>query len=249
MSKITSNGNIKIVWILEADLTDPDAPALAELNNDGIDISAAIAFDGYEVGATDSDDIDDRALTDLGSAVTRGFANYAATLPIFADADASDTNSVYNDALDAFKVGLTNGYLVTRVAKSASIAFEAGDRVSVFKFQNGIPAADGTGDTVKYVVDFLPQGLIEINTLPAIASPLIATPATDSIATGEHGAISVTLGGVDVTHSCTYSSANTALLSVSDLGVYSWIAAGGPTTITVSHPSANASDTVAVTTT
>lgn len=248
MSKITSNGNVKVVWILDADLTDPQAPDVAELNDDGLDISAAIAFDGYEAGATDSDDIEDRALTDIGNAVTRGFSNYAASLPIFVDANAADTNSIYNDALDAFKVGLVNGYLITRVAKAASLPFAAGDRITVMKFQNGVPASDASGDTVKYVVDFLPQGQIVPNTLPANAAPVIALPATDTIATGEHTAITVTLGGVNVTHSCTYSSADTTKVSVSNLGVVSWVSAGGPTLVTVSHPSANAVDTVAITT-
>lgn len=249
MAKLTSNQNVKVVWILEADLTDPDHPSATELNADGIDISQAISFDGYELGATDSDSNDDRALTDLGSAVTRGFANYAATLPFFYDADFSDTGSVYNDAFDAFRTELTTGYLVTRVGWLWSANFADADIVSVYKFTAGAVSNDISGDSYKFQVDFLPQGELYVNTLVDSASAIVALPATDSIATGEYTVIGATINGVDVTHSCTYVSADTTKCTVSDLGIVSWVSAGGPTTVTVSHPSANASDTVAITTT
>lgn len=246
MSKITSNGNVKVVWILEPDLANPDSPTAAELNDDGLDISSAIAFDGYELGATDSDDIEDRALTDLGSAITRGFANYAASLPLFADADQTDASSIYNDAKDAFKVGLTNGYLVSRVAKDADLPFAAGDRVSVFKFQNGIPSVDGSGDTVKLVVEFLPQGFLVTNTLVATAAPVVTTPPTITSAVGDVDVLSSTVGGQTVTHSASYSSSDSTVASVSQLGVVTSNAAG-TATITISHDGATAPDTVAVT--
>lgn len=249
MAKITSNGNVKVAWILDADLTNPEAPSATELNGDALDLSAAIAWDGYEVGATESDDWDDRALTDLGNAVTRGFANYAATLPFFYDEDPDDTNSVYNDAFAAFRTALVDGWIVTRVAKDADLAWAAGDRVSVFKFTSGIPSTQLGDESTKFEVEFLPQGELYVNAIVPVASPLVALPATDSIATGEHTVIAVTLGGVTVTHSCTFSSADTTKVSVSDLGVASWVSAGGPTTVTVSHPAANAPDTVAITTT
>lgn len=246
MSKLTSNGNVKVAWILEADLANPAAPTPAELNDDAIDISAAIAFDGYELGASDSDDLDDRALTDLGNAVTRGFASYSATLPFFYDANYGDTNSVYNDAFDAFRVPLTTGYLVSRVGQNAADPFAAGDVVSVFKFISGAGVNDTEGDSYKFSIDFLPQGALWVNTLVATAAPVIALPATITSAVGDVDAISATVDGTNITHTAVYSSSAPAVASVSQLGVVTSLSAGSAT-ITVNHPAANASDSVTVT--
>lgn len=246
MAKLTSNYNVRVAWLLDADLTDPDHPAAAELNA-GLDLTDAIAWDGFEAGPTDSDVNDDRALSDLGSAVTRGFANYAATLPFFYDSDYS-VSSAYNDAFDAFRTPLILGWLVVRVGVPAGDDFADGDRVSVYKFQSGIPVTENDDSSTKFTVEMSPQGELYVNTIVDSASPLVVTPSSDTIATGESAAIVVTLDGVDVTHSCTFSSADTAKVTVSDLGVYTWVSAGGPTTITASHPSASASDTIAVTT-
>lgn len=246
MSRLSSNGNVKVGWILDADLTDPEAPAAAELNGDALDLSAAIAWDGYEVGATDSDDWDDRALTDLGNAITRGFANYAATLPFFYDADFSDTSSVYNDAFDAFRTPLTTGWIVTRVGVPASTAWAANDVVSVFKFIAGTTQTDQGDQSTKFVVEFMQQGQLYVNTRVAVAQPVVATPSSDTLTIGEHLAIEAALDGDDITHSATYSSSDTTKATVSDLGVVTAVASGSAT-ITVSHPSANASDTVTIT--
>lgn len=246
MSRLSSNGNVKVGWILDADLTDPEAPAAAELNGDALDLSAAIAWDGYEVGATDSDDWDDRALTDLGNAITRGFANYAATLPFFYDADFSDTSSVYNDAFDAFRTPLTTGWIVTRVGVPASTAWAANDVVSVFKFIAGTTQTDQGDQSTKFVVEFMQQGQLYVNTRVAIASPVVATPSSDTLTIGEHLAIGATLDSEDITHSATYSSSDTTKATVSDLGIVTAVGSG-PATITVDHPSANASDTVTIT--
>lgn len=248
MSKITSNANIRVAWILDADLTDPDHPSAAELNA-GLNLTDAIAWDGFEAGAEESDSNDDRALSDVGSAVSRGFANYAASLPFFYDSNPNDTNSPYNDAFDAFRTPLINGWLVVRVAVASSAAFAAGQRISVYKFQSGVPVTDNGDASTKFVVDMLPQGELYVQTIVDSALPLVALPATDSIAVGEYAAITVTLDGVDVTHSCDYSTANSAIVSVSELGAYGGVSVGGPITITVSHPSASASDTVAITVT
>jgi uncharacterized protein YjdB len=246
MSKISSNQNVKVVWILSASLTNPDHPSATELNTAGLDISSAIAFDSFSVGATSSDDVNDRALTDLGSAITRGFANYAATISLFADATQTDSSSIYNQAKAAFQTGLIDGYLVTRVGKAATTAFAAEDKVSVYKFKNGVPAIDGSGDTVKLVTDFLPQGVLYVNTLVNSTSPVVSLPATVTLAVAAKRAITASINGVDVTHSCTYSSSDSTKATVSSLGVITAVATGSAT-ITCSHPSASASDSTIVT--
>lgn len=246
MAKVSSNEHVKVAWILDADLTNPDSPSPTELNGDGIDISQAIALDGYELGATDSDDNEDRALTDVGSAVTRGFANYAASLPFFYDADFSDTTSVYNDAFDAFRTELTTGYLVSRVGPFWNTPFAAGDVVSVFKFTAGAVSTDISGDSYKFVVDYLPQGELYVNTLVETAAPVVALPATVSSTVGDVDVITASVAGKNVTHSAVYSSSDSAVVSVSQLGVTTSNGTG-TATITVTHPSSTAPDTVSFT--
>jgi hypothetical protein len=87
MAKQIANGFVKVAWLLEADVADPEFPTPTELNTDGMDLSSAIAWEDYALGSTGSDDIEDRALTDLGNAVSRGSGNYEAVLDFFRDND------------------------------------------------------------------------------------------------------------------------------------------------------------------
>lgn len=64
---------------------------------------------------------------------------------------------------------------------------------------------------------------------------------------GDVDVLAATLDGATITHSgAVYSSSDTDVAVVTTLGVVKSVGAGSAT-ITVSHPSANASDTVTVT--
>ena len=97
MAKLMANGYMKVAWVPVAGIADAEFPTAAELNA-GVDLSAAIAWEDYEVGAQASDDIEDRSIVDLGNAVSRGSANYGATLDFFRDLDNANAASVYVDA-------------------------------------------------------------------------------------------------------------------------------------------------------
>ena len=61
MAKITSNEYVKVAWILDGSITTAQAqyPTTAQLNA-AVDLTQAIAWQDFELGASDSDDIEDQ---------------------------------------------------------------------------------------------------------------------------------------------------------------------------------------------
>ena len=169
-TKSTSNGKIKVVWVPAADVTNEatfvSTPSAALING-GIDLTEAIAFDGYELGAQDSNKIDDRSIVDEGQVQVRGFAQFSASLTFFRDADLDDATSVYNVAREAFKASTDgtrpNGFLVTRINKPAGPDVASGEVVSVYKFIADAYMDNTEGeDSVKFMVNFAPQGKLGV---------------------------------------------------------------------------------------
>ena len=243
MAKITSNEYVKVAWILDANMPNgtASAPAASTLNAPTtLQLSPAIAWQDFALGATDSDDVEDRGLTDPGNAVTRGFSNFEATLSFFRDANAGDLSSDYVKAWEAFKVPRTYGYLVIRVAEQHwSAPWTAGDRVSVFRFVADIITDDTEGDdSVKFSVNFLPQGLMyTYTTLAATPKTALTVTADPSGPVGEVTVLDAKLGTLDVRAKSEYKSSNTSVASVSRNGVVKNIATG-TANITVTNPAA-----------
>lgn len=248
MAKQSANGYVKVAWILEADLTNPEFPSPTELNNDALDLSAAISWEDYALGSTGSADIEDRALTDLGNSVSRGSVSYEAVLDFFRDKNNTDATSVYVDAFEAFRTPRVIGYLVSRVAeKPATDAFAAGDIVSVFKVIVSYTADMTSGDTsTKFQVNFLSQGTLYTHTTVASASAIAGVPATLNLAVGDVSAINPTLDGKSIRSRATYSTSDPAVATVSNHGVI--VAVGsGTATITAAYGASPTPDTCAVT--
>lgn len=250
MAKITSNEYVKIAWVLDASMSTAVAPVpTAAILNAALDLSPAIAWQDYELGATDSDDVDDRGITDPGNAVSRGFANFGGTLSFFRDANLADSTSDYVKAWNAFKTPRTYGYLVVRVAdKKWSDVWAAGDRVSVYRFIADIITDDAEGDdAVKFTVTFLPQGLLYPYARVAAAGTItgIATTKSQTVAAGPYSLAPI-LSSRSIRANATYSSSDTTKARVTANGVVIPVAAG-TATITVNHPAATAAVTQALT--
>lgn len=246
MAKITSNEYVKVAWVLDANMTPAQAAAPTEtiLNAPTtVQLSPAIAWQDFALGATDSDDVDDRGITDPGNAITRGFANFEATISFFRDANPEDTSSDYVTAFETFRTPRTYGYLVLRVAeKKWDEPWAVGDRVSVFKFVADIVVDDTEGDdSVKFTVTFLPQGILHPYTVVRGATPaaIVGVSSTDTGTVGESEVLMPTLNGKDIRAVATYASSNPAVARVSANGVVTDVSAG-TANITVSHPAAAA---------
>jgi len=254
MAKVTSNEHVKVAWVLDANMTTSQAAAPTDtiLNNAStVQLTNAIAWQDFALGATDSDDVEDRGIADPGNAVTRGFANFEGTLSFFRDANPGDTNSDYVKAFATFKTPRTYGYLIMRVAdQKASVAWTKGDRISVFRFVADIVTDDTEGDdSVKFTVSFLPQGLLYPYTLVKGATPdaILGVPTTLSktVAGGPYVMLP-TLSGKDIRSQATYTSSDTTKARVSANGVVTPVATG-TVTITVNHPAATAAVTQTLT--
>jgi hypothetical protein len=172
-TKSTSNGKIKVYWVPAANVTGTEddfiaGPSVADINAAGsVDLTEAIAWDSYDLGASDSNKIDDRGIIDEGMVETRGFAQFSGSLMFFRGITSESTGSYYN-AFEAFKAAAAgtrpNGFLVTRVGIPASTALAAGQEVSAFKFIADAFMDNTEGeDSVKFMVNFAPQGKLAVN--------------------------------------------------------------------------------------
>lgn len=249
MAKITSNEYVKVAWILDGSITTAQAqyPTTAQLNA-AVDLTQAIAWQDFELGASDSDDIDDRSIVDPANYQTRGFANFSATLSFFRDANLADSTSPYVTAWNTFKTPRTYGYLVMRVAeKKWSNAWAGGDRISVFRMIADTVVDDATGDdTVKFTVNFLPQGILYPYTFVGGAGTITGVPGTNTLTVGASKVLSPVIASKQARAQCTFSSSDTTKCRVSQNGVITGVAAGSAT-ITVNHPAATAAVTQTVT--
>jgi hypothetical protein len=251
MAKITSNEYVKIAWVLDAQMTPSQAaaPPLSVLNRaTTVDLSPAISWQDFALGATDSDDVEDRGITDPGNAVTRGFANFEGTLSFFRDANPTDSTSDFVKAWQTFKVPRTYGYLVMRVAeKKWSDAWAVGDRVSVFRFVADSIVDDTEGDdAVKFTVTFLPQGLLYPYTMVGGAGTITGVSPTNTLTIGTTKALQPILASRSIRSTATYSTSDSTKVKVTSNGFITGVAAG-TATITVNHPAATAAVTQTVT--
>lgn len=241
MSKIQSNGQVKVGWILDSALAAKEHPVFTVLNTVALDLTGAIAWQDFEVGASDSEDIDDRSLLDLGNAVSRGAASYGATLSMFRDKFNADLTSIYVQAFQAFREELSVGWLVVRVGKDARLPWAAGDEVSLYKLMATTVADDTEGaDSTKFTVSFLPQGALFVHTLLADAGPITGIAATfaRTVVEGPYQ-LQPVLAGRSIVSRATYTSSNQAVAVVSNGGTVTPVAPG-TATITVSYGAAAA---------
>ena len=172
-TKSQSNGKVRVWWVPVGNITGTEddwinAPLITDFAASGsIDLTGAIAWDGYELGATDSNKIDDRGILDEGQVQTRGFAQFSGSLTFFRGI-TSETSGVYYNAFEAFKAATDGsrpvGFLVTRVGLPASTALSYNQTVSVYKFIADAFMDNTEGeDSVKFMVNFAPQGKLGVN--------------------------------------------------------------------------------------
>lgn len=169
-TKLQSNGNLSVWWIAADDVNNEDGflstPTDYQLNSLATNLTEAVAFDGYNLGATESNKIDDKGIADKSNAQVRGFAQFSGSLTFFRGI-TSETGTAYANAFDTFK-GATDsrvtGFLVTRVGIPSTTVATAGDKVSVYKFVADAVMDNTEGeDSVKFMVNFQPQGQLSVN--------------------------------------------------------------------------------------
>lgn len=246
-AKVTSNGNVTVWLVPVAGILDYRSPTAAEINA-GIDITAALAWDGTTFPtSTESDDVDDRSLRDKGNATTRGAASFEATLNFFYPDNLLDTTSDYGKAYAFLRVPRVPVYIVTRVLQTTtgtSTPAAAGQWVSVYRFTtDGWEDDLQDDDSYKYAVSFLTQGEVATYTQVKNATAITFVPTTLTLTgAGATGVIRATLGGKRATQVVKWSSSDVTKATVSQNGVVSRVAAGSAT-ITATHPASGSAAT------
>jgi len=85
-TKMQSNANIAVYWVPKASVTDEttflSTPSAAIVNG-AIKLTNAVAWDGYELGATDSNKIDDKGISDSANSQSKGFSQFSGALTFF----------------------------------------------------------------------------------------------------------------------------------------------------------------------
>jgi hypothetical protein len=171
-TKTTANGKVKVYWVPVGNITGTEdswvaAPDLTDFSAAGsIELTSTIAWDGYELGSTDSNKIDDRGIVDEGTVQERGFAQFAGSLTFFRGI-TSEASGAYYNAFEAFKAATDGtrpvGFLVTRVGLPATTALAATQKVSAYKFIADAFMDNTEGeDSVKFMVNFAPQGKLGV---------------------------------------------------------------------------------------
>jgi hypothetical protein len=169
-TKMQSNGNISVWWVPTSEVTDEEQfleyPTSAIID-EGIELTSAIAWDSYDLGATDSNKIDDRGIVDTGAVQERGFAQFSGSLMFFRGI-TSETTGAYYTAFEAFKAATDGtrpqGYLVTRIGIPSATTLDYPQKLNVFKFIADAFMDNTEGeDSVKFMVNFAPQGKLGVN--------------------------------------------------------------------------------------
>lgn len=240
--KVTSNGNVQLWAIPVANVADFRSPTADEINTYGVQLEAAVAWDGTTFPAnTESNDVDDRSLLDRGNATSRGFAQFEATLALFRPVP-SDTTSEAAVAWDFLKTPRVPVYLVTRVLQGEEgthTPAEAGQWVNVFRMITDTVNDDTEGeDSYKYLVGFLPQGEVSVYTQVKNDDPVSVTAlGGTSVEVGGHTTLRATLGGNYATQVVTWLSSDPDVATVSLNGVVTGHSSGNAA-VTATHPAA-----------
>jgi hypothetical protein len=152
MPKSLADGRVK-VSIMSVKPANMAAPTVAELNA-GIEASGAILSNGFQLGATASDSVDEKPLSTLGNVKVLTTSNYEGSLTLFRFFTAAN---VYDPAADqAFQALKTKGnvvYIAKRfTSKLSTAAWAVGDEVSVFAVTtDNAQDAEATGYIKKIV--------------------------------------------------------------------------------------------------
>lgn len=242
------------VWLGAANaIANLAAPAITEINA-MLMVSAAIRWDGFDFGAQESDQVDDRSLDDDAGAVLRGFAQFGGAIPFFMP-KKTDTSSILRTTFNLVKTPRTELLVVERVGfKSTNQVAAAGDIVNVYRIlTDGFnPDTEGDGGYA-YIVNFLPKGdIYPWTTVPAAAPASItlvggATLALTAAGTAV-GLRGATYQGFDLTSRATWVSSAPNIATVDSHGIIQAKAAGSAS-ITATYPGATASTACTVTVT
>ena len=248
--KVTPNDRVTVTLVPVIGISDYEAPTAAELNGPtAVNASPAIAWDGSTLpAASESDDVDDRSITDKGNATSRGSAQYEGTLNLFHPRDKTDMTNPASVVYDFLRKPGVPVYAITRVLQAdPEDNYTAGEWISVYRFLTDGWEDDIEGDdSYKYAVSMLTQGEVIAYTQVKNSSQIeIVNTGLNSISVGEVVAIRAEMGGHRATQTVEWKSSDPLVAVVTPNGVVKGLSAGSAD-ITAVHPAASESDPIAI---
>lgn len=150
-------------WLPEASITDPDAVSAALL-------TAAANISEYvvgstRIGATASDTVSEKGITDVANVVVPTVGNYEGNLVAFRDFAAGVPTA--DDVLTTIAAASgVVGWIIRRVGMASTAAAVAAQDVEVYKFMTDNPqTSGGTGEGfLKATIPLLQQGVFRTST-------------------------------------------------------------------------------------
>lgn len=250
------SGNVRMWWVPENGLANPEAPTEAEMAA-ALDISDAVSWNDKDFGVQASNTSEDPAITAKGRVTNRGAAQYGGSLSLYYPADRTDTSSIYTQVEAILGKPGTRGYLVSRVdgreltsstgtANNPGILAKAGDLVTVAKVEVGGMGQSITGEEAfRYTPSFLSKGFVKTMAVVRASAtpvpPVIVGSATGGAAGGV-GVLRGTLIDREYTRGLIWKSSDPEVATVSRNGVVKYISAG-TASITATDPATNTPST------
>lgn len=252
MAKVYSNKRVTL-WAATVGsnpFADPEAPTDDEINA-LLNISGAVKWDSTDLGMQESDQIDDRVLTDEGTAQRRGFLQFGGTLNMLTPKDPADTSDIAVQAAALLRTPREDLWIVERVVYLNNSAAAVGQHVNVYKVMTDATKNQTEGDaSYSYTVSLLPQGDVYPQAVTADATPVTITTAghDTSLTVGQSTWGRARAGLFDVTNLATWTSSAPAVATVDNHGIVTGISAGSAN-VTAVLPGWTVSTNIAITVT
>ena len=153
MPRMLSDAKRKLAWV--PSIQDPSAPSVAtELGGaSSLDISCLVTAEGFTLGASGEDSINDPALCAEGNDSAPGRVNYEASMNFF-----RWTTEEEDKAWNTFTDKGLGGFLVQRIGQDYREPFAAGDELQVYEVITGKPRPMANpGGYEKFALSFYVQ--------------------------------------------------------------------------------------------
>lgn len=230
--------------------TDEEAVTDDEINNNMLNISGVVKWDSSDLSVQESDQIDDRVLTDSAGAQRRGFTQFGGGLNLLTPRDMDNIVDAAVKAFALFRTPRTVLWIVDRPLYLNNTPALPGQRVNVYRVAVDAQKNQTSGDTsYSYTVKLVPQGDVFPQQVIADTTPakVIVTghTASLSLATKPYTWGVAKLSGATVTNQATWKSSAPDVASVDNRGLVTALKVG-TASITATYPGAAASDPVEI---
>lgn len=246
-TKVYSNQRVTVLAGLASGISDWTDPLLSELL--GLtNVSAAVNWNSFDLNIKESDQKDDRTLTDAGGAQSRSpFVNFGGNLQLV-HPKPDDTASIFRVAYDIFSTSRVELAVAVRYGPLNTTAAAEGDKWTVYHVIVD-PVSFGQNDVSKfYQVNLKARDDIAVDHIIPAASPTTVTKTIldASVTVGDLVFASAAYEGWDITKAATWVSSDETKLVLVHPGIFLSLATGTPT-ITAKYPGATDSTAGTVT--